>query len=74
MQTNNLDIAQGLFEINTKLFPESANAFDSYAECLMNRGKKEEALKYYQVAIEKDKDGATAENAKKMIERKLSFK
>ena len=58
-----------VFEINTKLFPESANAFDSYAECLMNRGKKEEALKYYQVAIEKDKDGATAENAKKMIER-----
>ena len=30
---------------------------------------KEEALKNYQIAIDKDKDGVTAENAKKMIEK-----
>lgn len=69
MQSKNIDIANALFEINTKIFPESANAYDSYAECLMAMGKKEEALKNYQIAIDKDKDGATAENAKQMIEK-----
>lgn len=69
MQTKNVDIANALFEINIKMFPESANAYDSYAESLMAMGKKEEALKNYQIAIDKDKDGATAENAKRMIER-----
>lgn len=69
MQKKNMEIANSLFEINTKIFAESANAYDSYAECLMAIGKKEEALKNYQIAIDKDKDGATAENAKQMIEK-----
>ncbi|MBK8785671.1 MAG: hypothetical protein IPN43_04025 [Chitinophagaceae bacterium] len=69
LQSKHIDIANALFEINTKVFPESANAYDSYAECLMAMGKKEEALKNYQIAIDKDKDGVTAENAKKMIEK-----
>jgi hypothetical protein len=68
MQSKHMDIAHALFEINTKIFPESANAYDSYAECLMAMGRKEEALKNYQIAIEKDKDGPTAENARKAIE------
>ncbi|MBK7307855.1 MAG: hypothetical protein IPI88_13040 [Chitinophagaceae bacterium] len=69
LQSKHIDIANALFEINTKVFPESANAYDSYAECLMAMGKKEEALKNYQIAIDKDKDGVTAENAKKMNEK-----
>ncbi len=69
MQSNNIDIAHALFELNINLFPESANAYDSYAESLVNMGKKEEALKYYQLAIEKDKQGVTAENARKMIDK-----
>ena len=69
MQGNDTKTANALFEINVKLFPGSANAYDSYAESFMNMGKKEEALKYYQMAIEKDKDGATADNAKKQIEK-----
>lgn len=63
------NIASGLFEINVKLFPESANVYDSYAESLMKMGKKEDAIKYYEIAIAKDKDGITAENSRKMIER-----
>ena len=69
MQNNNIDLANALFEVNIKLFPESANAYDSYAECQLNMGNKDAALKYYQIAIEKDKDGATAENARKAIEK-----
>lgn len=68
MQSKNMDIASALFEMNIKLFPESANAYDSYAECQLNMGNKEAAIKYYGIAIEKDKDGATAENARKAIE------
>ena len=69
MGANKMEAANALFEINTKLFPESANAFDSYAESLMKMGRHEEAIKYYQMAIAKDKDGITAENSKKMIEK-----
>ncbi len=69
MAQNKLNEANGLFEINVKLFPESANACDSYAESFMNLGKNEEALKYYAMAIAKDKDGGTAENSKKMIDK-----
>jgi tetratricopeptide (TPR) repeat protein len=69
MMTTNPGDASTLFEINTKLFPESANAFDSYAESFMYMGRNEEAIKYYQMAIAKDKEGITAENSKKMIEK-----
>jgi len=69
MQSNDLKTANLLFEINIKLFPESANAYDSYAESFLNMGQKEQAVKYYQLAIEKDKEGPTAENAKKILER-----
>lgn len=66
---SNPALANVFFEININLFPESANAYDSYAESFMLMGKKEEAIKYYELAIAKDKNGATAENAKKMIEK-----
>lgn len=69
MQNGNKDLASHILEVNVKTFPESANAYDSYAESLMELGKNEEALKFYQVAIEKDKKGETAENSRKMIEK-----
>jgi tetratricopeptide (TPR) repeat protein len=64
---SNIKDAHALFALNMKLFPESANAVDSYAESLMNMGKKDEAIKYYELAIQKDKVGVTAENARRMI-------
>ena len=42
---------------------------NAFAESLMYLGKKEEAIKYFEMAIAKDKDGVTAENSKKMIEK-----
>ncbi|MEO8150377.1 MAG: hypothetical protein ABI723_22280 [Bacteroidia bacterium] len=69
IQKGKHETANGLFEINIKLFPESANAFDSYAESFMNMGKKDEAMKYYEMAIAKDKEGAVADNSKKQIEK-----
>lgn len=40
-----------LFKINTRLYPESANAFDSYAEALAGYGRKDEALENYKKAV-----------------------
>lgn len=64
---NKPGVANALFEINMKLFPESANVYDSYAESFLTMGKHQEAIKYYEMAIAKDKNGATAENARSMI-------
>lgn len=65
----NLKTASAMLEINMKLFPESANTYDSYAESLMNLNKKEEAIEFYTIAIAKDKTGIVGDNSKKMIER-----
>ena len=62
-------LANALLELNLKLFPESANAYDSYAESLLKIGKPADAILNYEMAIIKDKDGQTAENSRKMIEK-----
>lgn len=51
----NLDRQQeavAIFKANTELYPNSANVFDSYAEGLLLTGKKKEAVKNYQKAVE----------------------
>lgn len=69
MRNKKTEEANAFFELNTKLFPESANAYDSYAESFMNMGKYDEAVKYYELAIAKDKDGGTKENSMRMLSK-----
>ncbi len=52
MQNQKPDAAEAIFKCNTQLFPQSANVYDSYAETLLANGKKDEAKKNYQKAIE----------------------
>ncbi len=40
-----------IFKANTKIFPDSPNAHDSYAEVLELKGDKKEALKHYKQAV-----------------------
>ncbi|PHN04318.1 S41 family peptidase [Flavilitoribacter nigricans] len=40
-----------LFEANIRLHPESANAFDSYAEALAGSGERDKALENYKKAV-----------------------
>jgi len=54
--------------LNTRLFPKSANAWDSYAEASWKAGNKEKAVEYYNKAIELDPKGVTGDNARKMLE------
>jgi len=43
--------ALALFKINTKLFPNSSNSFDSYAEALALAGDKKSAITNYKKAL-----------------------
>ena len=52
MSKNQLQPAVEIFKLNVHLFPNSWNAYDSYAECLMNIGNKTEAIQMYEKSIE----------------------
>jgi len=49
-----VDDAIKLFALNTKLFPNSSNVYDSYAEALMTKGDYTNAISNYQKAYEMD--------------------
>jgi CubicO group peptidase (beta-lactamase class C family) len=56
-----------VFKMNTLLFPESANAYDSYAEALMTLGLNEEAVITYKKAIQLNPKNESAKaNLKKL--------
>ena len=69
MNKNKFQEAYILLDINVQLYPESANAYDSKAESLWKLGKKEDAIKFYEMAITKDPNGETGDNAKRQIEK-----
>jgi len=56
--------AIAIFQLNVKAFPQSANAFDSLGEALMNAGKKKEAATNYKRSLELNPANA---NAKEML-------
>ncbi|MEM1220434.1 MAG: tetratricopeptide repeat protein, partial [Bacteroidota bacterium] len=41
-----------IFRLNTELYPEAFNTYDSYGECLLKMGKKEEAFAAYQKSLD----------------------
>lgn len=49
--SNQIDDAINIFKLNTELFSDSANTWDSYGEALLAQGKKEEALAAYKKAL-----------------------
>ena len=55
-----------VFLINVKLFPNSANTYDSLGEAYMNAGNKELAIINYKKSLELDPNN---ENAKNMLEQ-----
>jgi CubicO group peptidase (beta-lactamase class C family) len=59
------------FKTNAYLFPNSWNAYDSYAEALLKNGQKEEAIKMYQRSIALNPDN---KNGKKILEELLGKK
>jgi CubicO group peptidase (beta-lactamase class C family) len=45
-----------VLKLNVEAFPKSANTYDSLAEAYLNSGDKENALKYYELALQKAED------------------
>jgi tetratricopeptide (TPR) repeat protein len=52
LRNNRIAEAIETFKINTQLFPDSWNVYDSYGEALLKNGQKEDAIKMYKKSIE----------------------
>ena len=50
-----------IFKLNTELYPNGFNAFDSYGECLLKLGDKENAIKAYKKSLELNPKNKNAE-------------
>ncbi len=50
-----------IFEMNTDLYPEGFNTYESYGECLLKLGRKEEAIAAYQKSLELNPENTHAE-------------
>jgi len=55
------DDALKIFKLNTELYPEGFNTFDSYGECLLELGDKENAIIAYRKSLELNPDNKNAE-------------
>ena len=53
-----------IFRLNTELYPQGFNTFDSYGECLMLLNKKSEALKAYKKSLDLNPQN---DNARKIL-------
>jgi len=52
LRNDKIEDAIKVFRLNMKLFPDSWNVYDSYAEANLTAGKNEEAIKYYKKSVE----------------------
>ncbi|MBL7794947.1 MAG: tetratricopeptide repeat protein [Saprospiraceae bacterium] len=68
------DRALSVFQLNTRLFPHSANAWDSLGEANLQAGQTEKAVEFYQKAIALDPDGSVGENARRMLKEMAETK
>jgi tetratricopeptide (TPR) repeat protein len=66
MWREELDKAVKVFELNTQLYPDAFNTWDSLAEAYMKKGDKEKAIEYYSKSL-----ALNAENthAQEMIDK-----
>lgn len=62
-EVNDANKAIELFKLNTELFPDIANCWDSYGEALAKSGKKEDAIKAYEKALSIRPNLESAKNA-----------
>lgn len=67
--SNRLQEALFVFQMNTELFPKSANTWDSLGEAYWRAGQRDQAIQYYNKAIELDPEGGVGDNARKMLAR-----
>ena len=66
MSAGQLDAALEVFKLNTLISPDSANAWDSLAECYLNMKRYDSSRKYYEKSLELNPEN---DNARRMLER-----
>ncbi len=66
LSAGELDKAIVVFNLNTELFPQNPNVWDSLGEAYMNKGNNELAIANYRKCLELDPNNL---NAKKMLEK-----
>lgn len=62
--------ALSIFKLNTELYPNSANAFDSYAEALAGSGNKTAAFKNYERSLQLNPQNTNAADQIKILKTK----
>lgn len=67
LNDNQTEGALFVFQLNTRLYPKSANVWDSFAEANWKAGKIDKAIEYYNKAIELDPTGSTGENSRNKL-------
>lgn len=66
LNINKVDEALNLLKLNVDWYPDSYNAYDSYAEALMKKGDTKGAIANYQKSLELNPNN---DNAKKMLQQ-----
>lgn len=62
LRNEELEKAMEVFKLNTLLFPDSFNVYDSYGEVLLMADKKAEAMKMYEKSLELNPENENAKN------------
>ena len=68
-EAQDMEQALAYFRLNTELFPEVANTWDSYGEGLRMKGDQQAALQAYKKALELDPDMSSAREAVAELEK-----
>jgi len=69
MAKKEIEKALEIFELNTKYFENSANAWDSYAEAHLSNNDKANAIKYYTKALEVNPNLNSAKQQLKLLNK-----
>ncbi len=67
LQKEELEAALKVFQWNTKLFPDSANSYDSLGECYLKMGNRSLAIKNYQKSLALDPENGNAKSVLRKI-------
>lgn len=69
LQRNRVKDAVAFLKFTTEEYPESSNAFDSYAEALLKYGQKETAIQMYRRSLELNPKNSNADAQLKLLEQ-----
>jgi tetratricopeptide (TPR) repeat protein len=69
LEDGEVELAIAMLRIATELYPDSANTWDSLGYAYREKGDREAALRYYQLALERDEKFASAVEAVAELKR-----